>query len=384
MKKTLLKALVLVLFCAVWLVACDGTTDTYRVPKQMGDGWQTSSPDQVGLDGEKLDQAVARIDDGTYENVHAVLIVKDGKLVFEAYFAGYAWDYDGDQFRGDRIAFDADTTHNLASVTKSFTSALIGIAVDQGLIPSVDEKMFAFLPAYAHLNDERKDEITLKDLLTMSSGLDWNEGEYPYSDTRNDLIQLFLVTDPVEYVLAKPVVNAPGTHWYYNGGGTNVLGEVIRQATGLRMDDFAEEHLFAPLGIANYEWDHINPDVIHASGNLRLRPRDMAKFGYLFLNEGVWDGKRIISEAWIRESTQEHVSLSRGEGYGYQWWLRTYDSVSGSVDAFCALGWGGQKIIVFPSLDMVVVTTGGNYASPDPADEIVERFILPAVRDEHP
>jgi CubicO group peptidase (beta-lactamase class C family) len=378
MKRTALRTLLLVL-CAVSLVACD-RADTYHVPEQADDGWQTASLDQVGLDQEKLDEAVACIEDGTYENVHAVLIVKDGKLVFERYFAGYTWDYDGDQFRGERITFDADTTHNLASVTKSFTSALIGIAIDQGSIPGVDEKVFAFFPAYDYLSDERKNEITLKDLLTMSSGLDWNEGEYSYSDTRNDLIQLFLVPDPVEYVLAKPVVDAPGTHWYYNGGGTNVLGEVIRQATGLRMDAFAAEHLFAPLGITNYEWEHINPDVIHASGNLRLRPRDMAKFGYLFLNGGVWDGRQIITRGWIEESTQEHVSLSHREGYGYQWWLKTYDSKSGPVDAFYAAGWGGQKIILFPKLDMAVVFTGGNYVSPDPTDEIVDRFILPAVR----
>jgi CubicO group peptidase (beta-lactamase class C family) len=378
MKKTLLRALLLVL-CTISLVACP-RTDTYQVPEQTDDGWQTTSLDQVGLDQEKLDEAVARIDDGTYENIHAVLIVKDGQLVFEKYFTGYTWNYDDEQFRGERIAFDADTTHNLASVTKSFTSALIGVAIDQGFISGVDEKVFAFFPAYAYLSDERKSEITLKDLLTMSSGLDWNEGEYPLSDMRNDLIQLFIVPDPVEYVLAKPVVHAPGTHWYYNGGGTNVLGEVIRQTTGLRMDDFASEHLFAPLGITDYEWDHINPDVIHASGNLRLRPRDMAKFGYLFLNGGLWDDKRIISKRWIEESTQEHVSFSQGGGYGYQWWLRTYDSESGSVDAFYAAGWGGQKIIVFPSLDMVVVFTGGNYVSQDPTDEIVSRFILPAVR----
>ena len=175
-------------------------------------------------------------------------------------------------------------------------------------------------------------------------------------------------------------VSEPGTDWYYNGGGTNLLGEIIREVSGLRMDEFAEAYLFDPLDISNYEWDYINPDMVHASGNLRLRPRDMAKFGYLFLNRGVWKGERVISEAWIEESTKGHVSPSWADGYGYQWWLKTYRSGSTSVDSFYAAGWGGQRIIVFPSLDMVLVFTGGNYVGQEPVDEIIVRYILPAVQ----
>jgi CubicO group peptidase (beta-lactamase class C family) len=146
------------------------------------------------------------------------------------------------------------------------------------------------------------------------------------------------------------------------------------------MDDFAEEHLFTPLGITNYEWDHINPDMIHASGNLKLRPRDMAKLGYLFLNGGIWRGERIVSEGWVEESTKGHVLPRWADGYGYQWWLRTYHSGSTAVDSFYAAGWGGQRITVFPSLDMVVVFTGGNYVGEGPVDEIISRHILPSVR----
>ena len=178
---------------------------------------------------------------------------------------------------------------------------------------------------------------------------------------------------------ALDLVSEPGTDWYYNGGNTNLLGEVIREATGLRIDDFAAEHLFAPLGITDYEWDHINADVIHASGNLHLRPRDMAKLGYLYLNGGVWRGERIVSEAWIAGSTRKHVSHSATNGYGYQWWLETYRVDSTSIDSYYAAGWGGQRIVVFPSLDMVVVLTGGNYVGNEPTDEIITRYILPAV-----
>ena len=351
----------------------------YRVPEQTDDGWQTASLDEVGIDGAKIDQAVALIQDDTYRNVHAILIVKDGKLVFEAYFGGYTWDYNGDQYKGERVDFDRDTIHNLASVTKSFTSALIGIAIDKGFIQGVDERACGFFPEHADLCDEDKRQITLKHLLTMTSGLEWNGMEVPLSDTHNDLIQLFLVQDPIGYVLAKPIVSEPGTDWYYNGGNTNLLGEVIREATEQRMDDFATQHLFAPLGITDYEWDHINPDVIHASGNLRLRPRDMAKLGYVYLNGGVWNGQRIVSEEWIEASTKDYASTPGGEGYGYQWWRKTYRSEVIPIDAFYAAGWGGQRITGFPSLDMVVVFTGGNYVGQDPVDEIITRHILPAV-----
>jgi CubicO group peptidase (beta-lactamase class C family) len=378
MKKMRLRALLLILLCAVWVVSC-APARTYRIPEQTDDGWQTASLDEVGIDEKEIGEAIARINDDTYQNVHSVLIVKDGKLVFEEYFSGYTWDYNGDQFRGELTDFGIDTIHNLASVTKSFTSALVGIAIDHGFIQGVDEKVFAFFPEYADLKDERKESITLEHLLTMTSGLAWNEMELPYSNTNNDLVQLFIVSDPIEYILAKPVVNEPGAKWYYNGGGTNLLGKVIREATGLRMDGFAKEYLFAPLGITDYEWDHINPDMIHASGNLRLRPRDMAKLGYLFLNGGTWKGERIVSGEWIEASTKGRVSPSWFDGYGYQWWRQTYQSNSTSVDSFFAGGWGGQRIMVFPGLDLVVVFTGGNYVAEEPVDEIITRYILPAV-----
>jgi CubicO group peptidase (beta-lactamase class C family) len=378
MERMPLRASLLVLLCAVWLISC-APAHTYRTPEQTDDGWRTASLDEVGINEKRLGEAINRIHDNTYQNIHSILIVKDGKLVFEEYFSGYTWAYNDDQHRGELVDFGIDTTHNLASVTKSFTSALVGIAVDHGFIQGVDEKVFTFFPEYVNLNDGRKGRITLEHLLTMTSGLEWNEMEFPYSNTRNDLVQLFIVSDPIEYILAKPAVSEPGTEWYYSGGNTNLLGEVIRESTGLRMDGFAEQYLFAPLGITNYEWDHINPDMIHASGNLKLRPRDMAKFGYLFLNGGIWRGERIVSEEWVEESTKGHASTPWADGYGYQWWLKTYRLGSTSVDSFYAAGWGGQRIIVFPSLEMVCVFTGGNYVGEEPVDEIINRYILPAV-----
>ena len=249
MSRRFLFALTGFLFIVFLLTGCAPASEI-PVTEQQAGAWQTASPAEVGIDDQLLNAAVERIQNGSYQNVHSILIVKDGKLVFEEYFSGYAWDYAGDGFKGELTDFDAETPHNLASVTKSFTSTLIGIAIDKGFITGVDEEVYAFFPEYADLRDETKDTITLEHLLTMTSGLEWNGMDVPVStrDARNDLLQLFLVDDPIAYVLAKPVDNEPGTRWYYNGGGTNVLGEVIREATGTRMDEFAEKYLFTPLG----------------------------------------------------------------------------------------------------------------------------------------
>jgi CubicO group peptidase (beta-lactamase class C family) len=374
-----------IILCSA-LAACSTDNYAYRVPQKTGDGWETASLADVGIDEKEINAAIDRIRDGTYQSVHSIVIVKDDKLVFEEYFAGHAFDYSAERFEGDNIPYDIDTIHNQASVTKAFTSALVGIAIDQGLIPGVDEKLFTYFPEYAHLKNPRNDRITLLHLLTMTSGFQWNESDIFYDDTRNDLIQLFIVPDPIAYILSKPVLAQPGTRWYYSGGDVNLLGEIIKRATGLRMDAFAEQVLFTPLGISAYEWDFIQPDFIHASGNLKLRPRDMAKLAYLYLNDGVWQGQRLISREWIQASTQAYTSIpsdnalkGHADAYGYQWFLKTYRSNGTPVDAYFRSGWGGQKIIVFPSLQLVLVFTGGNYAEPDPVDEIVSRHILPAV-----
>ncbi|MBN1875474.1 MAG: serine hydrolase [Anaerolineae bacterium] len=373
------RALLSLLLCVMCLFSCV-RAPSYRVPEQINDGWQVASLEEVKMDEEKLNQAVARVEDHTYQNIHAILIVKNGRLVFERYFRGYTWAYNDAQHQGELVTFDRNRSHNLASVTKSVTSILVGIALDQGVIQSVDDKVFTYFPKYAYLNDTEKDAITLKHLLTMSSGLQWNEGELPYSDPNNDLVRLFSEPDPIRYILSRPMVSEPGAKFYYGGDNTNLLGEVIRSATGQRMDAFAEEVLFGPLVITDYAWDFINSDMIHASGNLQLRPRDMAKLGQLCLNGGMWEGKRIVSEAWIAESTQKHVTHSATSGYGYQWWLKTYRVGTDSVDAYYASGWGGQQIMVFPDLGMVVVFTGGNYVTAEPSEEILTRYILPAVQ----
>ncbi len=348
-------------------------------PIQTDDGWQTSSLDSVNINFEKLQILVNKVCDSTYQNIHSILIVKEGKLVFEQYFPGYKFNYDAENFEGKFTYFNINTIHNLASVTKSITSILVGVANDKGFIENLDEKLFKFFPQYASLNDSMKSKISLEHLLTMTSGFEWDEQNMSYREVENDIIQLFIVPDPLKYILSKPSIQQPGSNFCYNGGNTNLLGEVIQETSGFKLDTFAKEYLFNPLSINQYRWVHINPDLVYASGDLKLRSRDMAKIGYLMLNKGMWKLKQVVSSEWIENSTKPHFHFSNKEGYGYQWWIKQYELGTSYIHSFSAQGWGGQSIIVFPVLNAVAVLTGGNYATRSPNDEIVYRYILPSL-----
>lgn len=367
-----------------------GPKYSYNIPESRDDGWQIATLEEVGIDERVLSRAMDQIDAGKFGSIHSLLIVKDGKLVLEEYFDGYSFDFWSDEFQGDFMEFGIDTPHNQASVTKVYTSALIGIAIEQGFLKGVDQKVFDYFPEYTLLNDEAKRRITLEHLLTMTSGLDWNQGDLPITDERNDIIQVHIAQDPVTYILDKSMVVEPGVRWYYSEADVNLLGEVIQNASGLRLDDFAQQYLFEPLGFTGAEWKLINPDFVWASGDLKIRPRDMAKMGYLYLKGGMWNGKRILSEGWIQQSTEAYIDVPNsymaehwGDRYGYHWWLRTFQTDSGKVNALLRSGWGGQAIYVFPDLDLVVVFTGGNYAADNymqRINEIVSRQILPSVK----
>ena len=347
----------------ICLISCSDTTTSdvdydYTIPVQSLDGWETTSLSEVGMKEEPIAQFMNEILNNIDHKIHSILIVKEGKLVFEEYFSGYKF------YNGPFTAYDGETKHDLASVTKSFTSALVGIAIDQGFIQSVDQKVFSFFPEYNDLNNEEKDKITIEHLLTMTSGLEWDESTYPYTDPRNDLYQIWYEADPIEFILEKPIVTEPGTQFHYSSSSTNVLGEIIQKTTGMRADDFCKENLFTPLKIDDYKWSELLNDVLYTSGDLKLRPRDMAKLGDLYLNNGVWGGEHILSESWIAESTGSFIAANSKWDYGYQWWLSNYEINSEQIKSFAAKGWGGQNIVVFPSLDMVVVTTAGYHDDP--------------------
>lgn len=349
-----------------------------ETPARRGDGWQTAAPAAVGLDAAPLRAMAAAVADGSFPHVHAILIVRDGRLAFERYFPGYRWEYSAPEFRGAWTEFGPDTPHNLASVTKSVTGILVAIALDEGAIDGVDAPVCPFFPEDADLCTGKKATITVRHLLMMASGLAWNEQDVWYGDPKNDIVQLFLVPDPIRYILAKPLAHDPGTSWYYDGGGTNLLGEIVRRATGERLDAFARRRLFEPLGIRDASWRFLRPGLVYASGDMTMRPRDMAKLGQLILDHGTWRGRRVLSAARADALVERFVRFNATTGYGYQWWLKTYTVGARSFDAFCADGWGGQRILGVPALHLVAVFTGGSYTADPRLDELVTRFILPA------
>ena len=223
----------------------------YSVPEQTDDGWNTGTLAEVNIQSEKLIQLVDYINYGILKRVHSVIIIRHNKLVFEEYFSGHSFDYNATNHEGMVKNFGINTIHNQASVTKSFASALVGIAIDKGFIKDEDEKLFSFFPEYEKYNVGMKMEITLKHLLTMSAGFKWNEHDLSYGNQQNDLIQMWNVLDPLEYLIAKPLDSTPGTQFYYNSGCTNLLGEIVYKASGIKPDvgkNLATE-LFSFLGI---------------------------------------------------------------------------------------------------------------------------------------
>ena len=366
----------------------DSTVDTpvdgytYSVPEETNDGWQTASLSSVGINTSSVENLVVRIKNYLYTEVHSVIIIKNDKLVFEEYFPGHDFYYPGQNFHGDYIEFDRDTRHNTHSVTKSFTSAVVGLAVDKGFIQSIDYRIADYFSDYSSLFDQQKNKITIKHMLTMSSGLQWNEWDVSISQGNHDIVRFNQSSDPVYYLLSKPVVTEPGTAYYYNGGGVDLLGELVRIAASINVKSFSHTHLFSPLGITNYNWQTLYPSGITCChGDVYITPRDMAKFGYLYLKKGLWNGTRIISEEWVNASLQNHITppVNWAYGYGYLWWLKRYNTGNRFYYSYNAEGWGGQQIIIIPSEDMVVVFTGANYVSNPPNDEIMNSYILPAL-----
>ncbi len=352
---------------------------TYKVPETINDGWVTANIHDVGISEEKLCELIDLINFKIIKKIDGIIIIKDSFLVFEEYFSGQKYDYNAPNYLGQRVDYDIDIPHHLASVTKSFTSALIGIAIDKGFIESVDAKVFSFFPEYSEYNKGEKQNMTIEHLLTMSAGFKWNEHDVDYGNRNNDLIQMWLAIDPLEYLVSKPLIHTPGTEFYYNSGCTNLLGEIIHKASGLKPDVFADKYLFNKLGFKAREWERFPNGTIYTSGDLKIVPRDMAKFGYLYLKEGIWNKEQILSKDWIAKSIKPSIDVNNTWQYGYKWWLRYYNIGEKSFWSFSALGWGGQQITIIPDLNLVLVFTGGNFVNGDPVDQIITQYILPSV-----
>ena len=343
----------------------------YHTPPHEKDGWQTQSLNDAGISLRPLALMVSRIRDKTYPRVHSVLLVKDGKLVFEEYFA-------------DRHRYQAHAMH---SVSKSVTSILVGIAVDQNLI-SVNDPVNKYFDDYRGLEwIDHPYQITIHDLLTMAHGTDWDERSLPLSSPKNSIRAMVNSEDWIGFVLGHKLVEPPGERFNYAGGMTVLLGEIVSRASGMDLDGFAKRYLFQPMGIYIEGWHRSRLGVVNCQGGLYLRPRDMAKIGQMMLDKGMWNGKRIVSEAWVDTSLQKYVHAEAGWGYGYQWRLGQTLIEDQIIDLFFAAGRGGQHIIVAPSLRLIAVFTSqpiGNKKGPNRNLMMMADYILPAVTGAYP
>ncbi len=316
-------------------------------------GWQTSTPEAQGLDQTYLtamDEYIDEVDWG-FATVSSV-VIKNGYIVHETYYGSY------------------DETHrrNIFSCTKSFVSTLVGIALAEGHINSLDDHVMDFFSDRTIANmDSRKEAITIEHLLTMTDGFDWPEHPYGSGSPFN---QMTSSLDWVQFVLDRPMAHDPGEEWNYNSGSSHLLSTIVNITTGQYAHEYAEDKLFGPLGITHYDWGKDPDDNAFGGASLRLTPRDMAKLGFLFLNDGTWDGAQIVPAEWVETATSSMELLNTERGYGYQWW--THPTFSG----YSARGYLGQFIYVFPELDLVTVFTAStNYIQ----DEfLIEEYVLPA------
>jgi CubicO group peptidase (beta-lactamase class C family) len=367
----------------IWLAVAGGCGGS-STPTVGADGWERGTPESVGFDVQRLDALTAAIRNQTYPNVHALLIEKDGRLVYEEYFEGE------DVRRGSgplgHVVFDTHTLHDVRSVTKSVTSALVGIAIGSGLIESLDQPLVTFFPQHADLAGPEKHAITVRHALTMSTGLEWSEA-LPYDDLNNDERRLNRSADPAGFVLSRPVAAKPGTVFNYSAGDTQLLAGAVERATGRPLDAYAKDVLFAPLGITEFEWVRDTAGEPSAASGLRLRPLDLARFGSLYLTGGRWRGTQIIPSSWIEATLTRQMELPTADsdggrhGYTLLWWHSRFDTSRGEVVVVNASGNGGQNVFVVPALRLAVTVLGGRYNEGDFLTEaILLDHILPALR----
>ena len=345
-----------------------GAPYAYRPPADMGDGIAVGGLAEAGLDESVARAIVDGVVRGRFADLHGVLVYRGGKLVLEEYFYGY----------------HAGRPHAMRSATKSVVSALVGIAIDRGALPGVEERILPRLPYAAYANPHpAKAALTLGDLLTHRTGLacdDWDDGS-PGNENR-----VYASDDWVKFFLDLPVAAERGTTARYCSAGVLTAGRLVERATGQALPAFAQHALFAPLGIraGDVRWNFaLAADNAGSYAQLHLRPRDMLKLGILFRQEGMWRGRRVISRDWVRRSTAQHSRVG-DQGYGYLWWHQYLNvpTARGNqrVDMVVATGNGGQKIILVPALDLVAVFTGGAYnADNTPPNAVMRQILLPAL-----
>lgn len=348
--------------------------------------WPTATPKSVGIDAKALAAFDTDIAGGKFGKIDSFTLIRHGKLVFDKrYSHDYAQIYGAEAKKTSPLNphdptgpynyfnswwhpwYQRGELHTLQSVSKTITSIIIGVARTRGEFPDIDTPVINFFDASKIANvDDRKRRMTIRHLLTMSAGVDWNES-LPYSDPNNTGIQMEASSDWVAYTINRPMAHEPGKVYHYNSGATQLLAHIFRVATGTDIEEYAVKHLFAPLGIKQHYWKRTPSGLVDAEGGMYLRPRDLAKLWYLFLKNGAWEGKQIVSQEWVTDSLRPHFDLGAGNPdgagspkYGYKWWLYPYGK-DNSMVAWAGSGFGGQRPIVLPADDIVVVYTAWNH-----------------------
>jgi len=360
----------LVAFAIVMLVG-------WGVP-QSPQKWPVANPQDVGLDRKVLADLDADIESGKYGHVDSMLVIRHGKLAFDRF---YRHDYSqiyGKEAKEQGALNAHDPTgpynyfnpwwhpfyrrgdlHTLQSVTKTVTSVIIGVATARGEFPGLSTPVLKFFDESKVANvDERKRRVTIRHLLTMTGGFDWDEG-LPYNDPNNSCSLMEASFDWVQFAIDRKMAREPGTVFNYNSGETQLLSYIFRVATGRDIEEYAAEHLFAPLGIEGFFWKRSPAGPVDTEGGLYLNPHDLAKIAYLYLKKGVWQGRTIVTPEWVTDSVSPKVPVGKsGVQYGLKWWLFPYGD--GSKTAWAGSGFGGQMPIVIPEHDLVLVFTGWN------------------------
>ena len=356
--KLLISLLFISLIFSLNIYTVSGREDTKCSNKPLSNeqkthnGLKISTPEEQGMDGNVLSEMSSFLKE--LRKINSVLILKNGYLIFEEYYAG----------------FNEQSTQCIWSCTKTITSALIGIAIYKGAIKSVHEKVLDFFPEYQFKNvDKRKKEITIEHLLTMSSGLPSKSG-----------LELTYYHDWVKSILDEPMKYEAGTVFDYSTGNTHILSAILQKTTGINLLVYAMENLFGPIGISksNLFWSK-DPQGIYTGGHgLHMRSRDMAKFGLLYLNKGIWNGKRIVPEDWVEKSIKAQIDTQSGEKYGYQWWLNTLNM----IDIVYVYGNFGQLIAFIDTLDLSIIFTSKIMQEDcmTVLNSIIAKYIIPAAK----
>lgn len=356
-------------------------------------GWAKASPSSVGVDEKLLAAFDADLKSGKYGLLDSFDVFRCGKQIFDAkYPHDYGQIYGKEaKERGPLNArltgpynyfdpawhpyYNGTGMHSMQSVTKTTSSIILGVAITRGdFKASLDTPLLHYFdPAKVKNVDQRKQRITLKHVLTMTSGLEWNE-EVAYDDPKNDADLMEASEDWVQYVIDKPMVKEPGTTFNYTSGGSELLAYVFEKETGQDIEKYGEKYLFAPLGMEHY-WKRSPMGVVDTEGGLFLSGSDLAKLGYLFLHDGMWDGKQILSKEWVKASVTPAIDAEEGFKYGYKWWLLP----QGAGYAWMGRGFGGQRLMVFPEKDLIVTFTGWSILKDPASDQELVNRILPAV-----